>query len=154
MPLTLEGGTAMVIYKTADQSESGATLVDVTDMVFDVDANTQYEFEFVIPCKTASATTAPNFAVSCPASPTFITYTLIAYLGATASPLAAGTASDMAIGTASLPSANTVYLDILRGVLVTGANAGQIKLRLKSETAGTAVTVMAGCTGKLYPQPV
>jgi hypothetical protein len=158
MPETLEGGTAMVKYKTADESNSTTTLDDVDEMFFDVDPGQEYEFEFDVPYSSAASGTGLGLAISGPATPDYLTYSVqifgVTSDGASASFIGAGTASDDVVQGPSVQQANLVYIARVNGILKNGPNAGQIKLRFKSEIAASAVTIKAGCIGKIFPSAV
>jgi hypothetical protein len=158
-PETLEGGTAQTKHKTADESNSTTTLDDVDDLFFDVEANMEYSYDFVVPYKIAAGAGGLGLALSCPTltAPAYIAYE--AHIptgldGTTGLYRGPGTASDDAIQASGAPSANTVYVARIFGVLKNGSNSGQLKLRFKSASAGNAATIMEGAFGTLYPQPV
>lgn len=118
---------------------------------FPVSAATDYEFEFFIPFSSAATTTGIVLGVSCPASPTWISYiveTPIAADGAGGQFQGWGTSSaDMVIGT-GVQATGTVYLANIRGVLRNGANAGAVKVVFRSEVSASAVTAKQGAWGK------
>jgi hypothetical protein len=59
-----------------------------------------------------------------------------------------GTAYDDVVLATAVPTASTTYVARIYGVVTTGANAGTLTPRFRSET-GTAVTVKAGSWGSL-----
>jgi hypothetical protein len=159
-PETLEGGTAQTKHKTADQSTTSATLSDVDDLWFDVEANMEYSFDFVVPCKSSNAIRGIALAVSCPTlvAPAYIAYRVEIPQSADGTgsvSVGAGTASDDAHLSSGVVAANTVYVARVFGVLKNGSTSGQLRLRFATEITGAdSATIMEGAFGTLYPQPV
>lgn len=136
-----------VVAKTgSDQALTGITLADVTGMGFSVAANGVYLFDFWVPFQTATATVGMQLAVTCPASPSLISYVaFIANLtdGGNAQWQGYGTSSGDAIVGQNVPATGTSFLAHLYGVLANGANAGTLQLQAANETASNNITVKA-----------
>jgi hypothetical protein len=142
--------SATWVVLTSDVSNSTTTLADVTGMSFSVTANKAYWFEMDVLATSASTTAAPQIAVNGPASPTLLYYEIQGFIildtyqaSATTVPsYVAATAYDTVWAQQTAPSTIGLPLYIrVRGSINNGANAGTVILRLRSETAATAVTV-------------
>lgn len=129
---------------TADVSNSTVTLADVTGLSFTAAANTDYDFEFLVPFTSSALTTGLALALNGPGTPTLLAVRIEV-------PIGAGTEVDRhtnaynteALGTA-VDVVNVARLARILGVLRNGATAGSVIARFRSEVAGSAVTVKAG----------
>lgn len=129
---------------TADVSSSLVALGDVTGLSFSVLAGTDYEFEFLIPFMTAALTTGLALALNGPASPTLLAVKIEVPISASASVVRhTNLYNTEALGTA-VDVVNVPRLATIVGVLRTGATAGNVIARFRSEVAASAVTVKAG----------
>lgn len=141
-------GFTAIAYKSADQTLIGASYADVTSLSLPVLANKAYAFEFEIWADADATTTGIDVAVTGPASPTAIRYEQVYWTSATARTERAATAYDA--NTASTASNGTAPKPFrVRGVLINGANAGNIVARIKRENVGTGPNVRAGSWGRL-----
>ena len=130
-------------FVTADQSDTTAAYVDVTDLGFSVAANTVYAFNCTFIVNSAAIGTGVQIAFNGPAAPTNFNYAGYNY-GATNqiwSPN--GTTYDSVTGVATSAVAGNA-LAIFSGTLENGANAGTFTARLRTEIAASAATIMRG----------
>jgi hypothetical protein len=133
---------------TSDVFQTTVTLADVTGLAFSMLANTDYEFEFLIPFQTAAVTTGIALALNGPAG----TLLLAAHIMV---PISASTQVDRhtnafnteALGTA-IDVINVPRLARIQGIIRNGANAGNLIARYRSEVAGSEVRVKAGALVK------
>lgn len=142
------------VNKAADQAISTTTLADVTDLTFALAANTKYHFRFIAIFRSAATTTGIGFSVNGPATPTSLAVG-VTITGTIASATAGYwgsyffTAYDGGGLTTGVSATATDYVATVEGYIQTGATAGNIVLRCKSEVAASAVTVRAGSFGTL-----
>lgn len=143
------GGGPSVVRKSADQSSSLITNGDVTNLVFNVSANTNYSFEFNIFYTAAATTTGLGLAVTVPSAFTNLRYWVDIKISASGAVYGIQTTSDgTTLATSSL--ATTPLMATVYGTLENGSNAGMIQLRFKSEVSGSNVTILRGSYGILY----
>jgi len=124
--------------KPAAQSFTGAA-TDVTGMVVALAANSSYRIEIFIPITTSTGT-APTLALSFtgPTSPTLVSLRRTQMTSATAVATAVITSFTAFAAAASV--ANTHH--IIEGIVVTGANSGNLQLR--ATAAGTTPNITIG----------
>jgi len=143
----------------ADDATTGTALVNATGLDLALAANTTYSFEYYILFQTAATTTGLSVAVNGPASPTLISYTaqvpgeLVGNGGGapgTGMYSDWGTALDDQITATGVQAANTTYVAHVSGVIRTGATAGTLRPRFRSEVNGSAVTIKTYSWGALY----
>lgn len=151
-----EWGAELSKFLQADQAHTLASLVDVNDLVWDVDANKSYGYDFTVYFKSTAATIGLGLAVSCPASYVWIAYVAdipISAIDSAGSQLlhGSGIASDDVIQGTAVGAANTVYVARLVGALANGVNAGQLKLRFQLETTPATITLLKGTGGSVWP---
>lgn len=152
------GSVTEARFKIADESNNTTTLDDVNDMSFEVAPNQEYSFEFEVPHKSGATTTGIGLAVSCPTldGSAYLAYEVQIPSGVDGTSQlysGAGTASDDVVQAPGVPAADTVLVARVYGVLKNGSNAGQLKLRFKSENT-VAVTIMEGTFGNIFVHPV
>lgn len=147
-------------YLTADQAVATTAFVDVTGVTLPVAANKTYFFEFWVR-RTTTSNIAVKLSVTVPASPTSINFvseeaTYDATDGGSAywaqsAFSSRGIAGDGSGGlTQGAQSANgTARVGYVRGVLVNGANAGNIQLRACGATVATSFDMKLGTVGRL-----
>lgn len=127
-----------------DQTNTTVTLADITGLGFPVLANTDYEFEFLVPFTTAATTTGLALALNGPASPTLLAVRITVPISASAVVDRFTNAYNTeALGTA-VDAANAPRLAVIKGVLRNGANAGSVIARFRSEVAASAVVAKQG----------
>lgn len=132
----------------ADRTNSTVNLADVTGLEFPVAANTDYEFEFLIPFTTAAITTGIALALAGPAGFSLLAYEIRIPLSATTEQFAYRSAYASELLTTGIDAANAPRLAVIRGVLKNGANVGSVIARFRSEVAASAVVVKAGAVVK------
>jgi hypothetical protein len=135
----------------ADDSTTSTSVVSATGLGLALAANTTYTFDYVILFQSSAVGTGIGLALTGPTSPSFIDYTVNIPIGAdgtTAMFSGWGTAYDDPVQGTAVQAANTTYVARIYGVITTGANAGTLTPRFRSET-GSAVTVKAGSWGSV-----
>jgi hypothetical protein len=148
------GGSApKYVRKAANQTHALVAYANVTDLVFALLANTAYNFRFLVAYQSAATTTGIGLAMTFPASPTSIQYfqeyggnLTAATAGASGTTFA--TAADTGATSIAVQTAATSYKAEVEGLIVNGANAGNLQLRVRAEVAAQ-VTIMAGSYGVL-----
>lgn len=134
------------IKLASDFTTSSATAVDITGMAFTPAANTSYEFESLLLCRTATATVGPRPGLAWPTGLSDGVADMFTPSSATAQTMVFGNiAATMLAAVGGLPNTTSSYPVRVCGMVVAGASpSGTVKLQLASETAGTNVTVKAG----------
>lgn len=133
---------------TVDQLAIGTAYTDITNLVFSIEANTTYSFEFTIYADSDATTTGIDVAVNGPASPTFLNYaqgrysTTQFYLETVATTYDNDTAS-----TGVATTATRVFK--VYGIVANGANAGNLAARIKREAVGSGPNVRVGSFGRI-----
>jgi hypothetical protein len=135
----------------ADVTSNSTTLANVTGLALPVSASTAYTFSFYVLYQSAATTTGIGLSVTTPSGS--ISYT-VAIPGAAADGLSAlwtgwGTFTDDPVISTATPATGTTYVAHVYGVVHTGAGAGNLQLRLRSEVAASTVTVKADSWGAL-----
>jgi hypothetical protein len=139
------------VRKPADESSSSTTVGSTTGLGLAVAANTTYTFEYFILFQSAATTTGIGLAMTGPAGGT-ISYTVQTPSGADAlgrTFTGWGTAYDDVTLATAVEAVNTTYVAHIYGVLHTGANAGTLAPRYRTEVNASAVTVKADSWGAL-----
>lgn len=138
--------TFQSVVKGADQTDIGTTFADVTGLSLAVLANKTYSFRFELICDADAVTTGIDVAVAGPTSPVSIVYTQRYWTSATVETMRGGTTYDS--NTASTASnGNSPRIFVVEGVLVNGANAGNLVARAKREAVGAGPHVRRGSCG-------
>jgi hypothetical protein len=136
-------------------NSSNSTLSSATGLDFTLAANTTYSFDYYILFQSAATTTGIGLAVTGPASPAIISYTANIPIGADAVNVLYsgwGTGYDDPVVATAAPSIGATYLARIYGVIKTGATAGTLTPRFRSEVNSSTVTLKAGSWGALYTQ--
>jgi len=153
--LAVTPGTPVVLASDAT-SGSGNALSNV-GIALAVAASTKYYFEFFITWTTNSTSEGPKFAVSCPASPTSITYTIELdpdpAINTASRRIETVQASDGGTGVTSCVSNTSLHYAKISGVIRNGANAGNLQLRHGNTNSTTTITTKAGSFGRLFTLP-
>lgn len=130
--------------QAAAQAHSLTTAADITDLIEPVLANTRYYFRAVVFFTTAAATTGIGLGINGPAGST-LEATALVPTGATTFLNGAIIALDgVVLGTGSATA--TPLGAVIDGTMLTGATAGNLAVRVRSEVAASAVTVRANST--------
>lgn len=131
---------------TSDFTTSSATAVDATGLAFAPTANKRYEFYGLLLCRTATATVGPRPGLAWPTGLSDGAASIRTPSSATAELLLNGNPNAaMLAAVGGLPNNTQSYLASLEGLIVAGASpAGNMRIQLASETAGTVVTIKAG----------
>jgi len=135
-----------VVKTSQDRATSNATATDVPDLSIALLANSAYEFEAIL--RAASSSSAGcKYAVqfSAAGASAYAVYT-----GATAATTAAVTATNAlnSLEATAFLAAAIDGLVVIRGLIFTGANAGNLTIQQAKVTSGTA-TVRANSTLKV-----
>ncbi len=145
------GAAAPIIARTsATQQVTGVTLTDATQLVAAMAANSTYRLTCHVIFQTSIATTGLNLGFTVPAGCTPMTDIYVPIASAAAAsglqqstPAAAGTTAYNALGTA-VTAPNSNHTASIRGVIVTGATAGNFQVRFAAEVAATSATIQIG----------
>lgn len=133
-----------VLVQQADQSVvSSTTLVNATDLVFPMAANTTYLFRAELQFNEAGTVAGIRLGMAGPASPTH----LIVHCQVSTASTTAAFQSANAYGVVVLATIGTTGLKTatLWGTVVNGANAGNLSLQFAQTTSdANAVTIKAG----------
>lgn len=133
-------GTAVL---AADNSVSAATFADVTGMVFTAEADSTYLVELTGTFQTAATTTGIGIAFDIPSGS--ISGQVFVPTSTTMSANILQTADDAVLSPSTgVPAANTNYPLTGRTLIRIGATGGQVKLRQRSEVAGSGTVLKAG----------
>jgi len=139
------------VRKAADESSSSTTVGSTTGLGLAVAANTTYTFEYDVLFQTAATTTGIGLAMTGPVGGT-INYTIKTPGGANGTGAMYsgwGTAYDDVVLATAVEAASTTYVAHIYGVLHTGANAGTLTPRYRTEVGASAVTIKADSWGAL-----
>lgn len=135
-------------YISSNFTTASTTLVDVTGGTVAMEANKDYELTIHVLFQSSSATNGIWFSLSGPASPTSVAFNYTIPISTTANANRNQSAYNAGSAHADVPAANTTYYARIIGIIRNGANAGNLQLRVASETA-TNVSVMAGTVMKI-----
>ena len=132
------------VRTTADVSSTdNVNFADVTGLTFAVAASTNYSFACEMYYTTAATTTALQLSINGPASPTAMRYSVLTSTTATAMSSASQTAYDTVTNPATGGGATARPVRIA-GTLENGSSAGTLAIRLRTEIASSAATVLRG----------
>jgi hypothetical protein len=136
---------------TSDVANSTTTFANVTGLTMAVAASTNYSFSCELSYTAAATTTALQLAINGPASPTAMRYSVRTSTTATAMHSASQNAYDANTNPGTSLGSTAVPVRIV-GTFENGSNAGTLAIRLRSEVATSAVTVLRGsfCTFVTY----
>lgn len=144
------GFTPAIDVMTATQQSTSTTLTAITQLVVALDANATYEVEAFIIFQSAATTTGLALGFTSVAGSTnLLEITVPVTTTAAASqlrkvfPNATETTSGSVIGT-GVTAINSNHTAHVRGLVRTGATAGNFQLTFASEVASSAVTLQIG----------
>lgn len=134
------------IKLTSDFTTSSATAVNITGLAFTPAANTGYEFEACLYCRTATATVGPRPGVAWPTGMTDgVVEVRIPSAAGTEVMQFGNTSGAVLAPVGGLPNTTNSWPGRVVGDVIAGASpSGTVKMQIASETAGTVVTVKAG----------
>ena len=122
----------------SDATTTGQTLVDITGLTFGALANSKYEIEAVLFVGTSAVTTGCKYGIqfSAAGAAAYVVYTgaVSATTGATTSTNALNTAC----ATAFLTTSGSLGMVMIKGFVITGANAGNITIQHLKVTSGVS----------------
>jgi len=129
-----------------DFTTTSNTAVDVTGLAFTPAANTDYEFEAVLYCRTATATVGPRPGIAWPTGMTDGVVQIYIPTSVSAQAMQFGNVNAAVLApVGGLPNTTQSYPGSIIGSARAGATpSGTIKIQLASETSGTTVTAKAG----------
>lgn len=147
------GGGISTLKKTSDQIINGTAFQNITDLVFNVLANTDYAFKFYIVFRSAATTTGFRFGVLAPTGAVldfFTTYQTIA--NATTAGVATWLQGHWVNGEAMAATTATITAAVdlvcmIEGRVKVGATAGTLAARVASELADNNLVVQKGSWG-------
>lgn len=132
-----------------DRSTTLATYVDIPDLQFQLEPNSHYAFSFDGAYTAAAGTTGAQLAIDGPASPSFLGVGFEIGTSATAWASAFTSAYDSGVNPTASGGATPLPFHVY-GTISTGAAGGVLKLRGRSEVAGSQVTIKRGSYGLLF----
>ena len=140
------------VKTTADFQTTSSSMVDVAPasgpaLKFAAAANTVYYFKFFLICVTSNATNGMGITLTTPTSPTSISY--VGYNWSAVATTIFRNEGSAPVDTtgASFPDTNP-HMIMIEGILVNGANAGNLTIQIRSEVATTqSITVKANSFG-------
>jgi len=129
----------------ADFTTTSAAAVDASGLAFAPAANTTYEFEGRLMIRTATATVNPRVGLAWPTGLTDGVARIEEAQSVTAQLFAHGNINaPLLVAVGGLPNTTQSWPVLVRGMLRAGATpAGQLRVQLASETAGTTVRIVA-----------
>jgi len=142
IPTTATAWDSIVKVSGSDVTTTGQTLVDVTGLTAALVANSTYEFEAVLYCKTSADTTGTQYGVNFDAAGASCVTTLFGQVTGTGTNGAANNVFNTANGTFLTTSGQVGFITV-KGFVITGANAGNMTIQHKKVTSGTS-TVKTG----------
>ena len=134
---------AIVQVAGTDATTTLQSLADVTGLTVPLLANSQYEFEAILRCATTAVATGTKYGVQFSAAGA-TAYAV--YVGAVTSTTGAATSTNVlnsADATAFLTTSAMTGLVTIKGMVVTGANPGNLTIQHLKVTSGTS-TVKIG----------
>jgi hypothetical protein len=135
-------------YKKADQSITGTTPLEVTDLAWSIDPGGVYELQVDL-LVTANATTdGIRVALSGPASPDAVTLVGLIPTSATAVGNVGVAAYDTNLVAADLPSTTVPAKISLHAFIDNGANGGRLKVMASADAVGP-ISVKKGSFARL-----
>lgn len=141
--------TFQSVVKGSDQTDIGTAFADVTGLSLPVLANKTYSFRFELICDADAVTTGIDVAVAGPTSPVSIVYTQRYWTSATVETMRGSEVYDNnTASTASNGTARRIF--VVEGILVNGANAGNLVARAKREAVGAGPHVRRGSNGRSW----
>ena len=130
----------------SDFTTTSNTAVNVTGLEFTPAANTDYEFEASLYCRTATATVGPRPGIAWPTGMTDGIVQIYIPTSVSAQAMQFGNINAAVLApVGGLPNNTQSYAGRIIGSARAGASpSGTIKIQLASETSGTTVTAKAG----------
>jgi hypothetical protein len=153
----------ITVRKSADQTMTGTSAVNITDLVFPIPASAgiSYTFDFTLMWTTTTATSGFGVSMTFPTLGTggyasaYVNHTALAADGAAANfhgVITGATGADVVLSTAAVAT-GTVYVTHVRGVLYAGSTAptaGNLQMQGRSEATAGAAVVKVGSHGVLW----
>lgn len=133
---------SLITILNFDRSTAAVAYSNVFGLYFLVEANKTYEFEFSVVYSLSNTTYGADFAVNGPAAPTIIAGQVVGCSAATS--LAGREFGAYDTGAPFSQGIAGWNFVTIQGILVNGANAGQLHLRFASENVLGTTTVKAG----------
>lgn len=139
-----------VVKTTADQSIATSTLTLVSDLAFDVAANSYYHFRFILLIQSNTATVGVSSTVTVPTFTTFgaTASSIYTVAGAGASWFGAITGSGVPVTPPDVAAVDTSYVLVIEGTLLPNAT-GTVQVKVAREASTGTVKVMRGSAGLL-----
>lgn len=129
------------LTKTADQSMSSTTQVDITDLLVRIGPNQILHFHAYLICSAAAVTTGIQLGINGPASPTQVEATIIGWTDATTRATDGVSAYETFQANLSSAGATRRVFEIV-GRIINGTTRGTFALRVRSEIGASAVSVL------------
>lgn len=143
------------LTKTADQSMSSTTQVDITDLLFRLGASQIVHFHAYLICSAAATTTGIQLGINGPASPSQVEATIIGWTDATTRATDGVSVYETFQANTSSPGTTRRVFEIV-GRIINGTVRGTVALRVRSEVGASAVTIHRGSWVEVFleTQPV
>jgi hypothetical protein len=136
-----------VVSLSSNVQNSTTTLADVTELSFNLDANSLYVIEGWIVFDTSATTVGIKLSAKGPTSPTVFSGHFITNNANGTPDSSSFNANDVTVAT-SASSFTSGNLAAMHAVVKTGSNSGTFQLRFAAETTGT-ITIRAGSVLKM-----
>lgn len=136
------------VRKDGDQAIVSAAFVDVAGLAFLLAPTSHYKFKFKGAYTAAAGTTGLQLSINGPANPVFMAAVGVIYTSTGTPFVGAIGAYDAAIAATASAGATPLPFEV-EGTISTGAAAGLLTLRGRTEIAASAVTLLRGSFGEL-----
>lgn len=133
-----------VLNKTSQQSNNTTTAADISDLTISLAANEILHFHAYLIVYSATSTTGIETGINGPASPTYVSATIIGWSDATTIDTTKVTNYEEFQTSGSSVTGSQPRVFEIYGVVENGGNAGTFALRLRSEIATSAVYCKKG----------
>ena len=137
------------LITTSTTTNATTSFADVTGASFPMMANTIYQFQFDIIWQSSTSGVGIGFGVNGPASPNFVLVRTEIPTSLSAVTHGMQRAYDTGTATTAVDATNVNCYAKCYGFVSNGANAGNLVLRIKAETANT-VRAMSETMGRMW----
>jgi hypothetical protein len=139
-------GTTRVKRTTTQATSASGSWITDSQLTVALQANTDYAFAALVPFQSVATTTGFVLTMAMPASPLMYSADIRVPTSKTAAVVintSQVSPDDAAIGT-GVDATNTTRLARVDGIIRTGATAGNLAVKYRTEVNGSAVTVQVG----------
>lgn len=146
---TDDTGSGPTSVKLNGSTSTYGTSFIQTGLSFSLSARTTYQFEFLPVFQTSVTTTGIKFGVNGPASPAMVVLRTQIPISLTAVTMGGARGYNSGTASASVDTTSSPLQGLVKGIIVTGAAAGNLDLVYGSEIINTTATVRGGSVGYL-----